>query len=63
MSLHSCILQKEWREKVTLEVTQQILQAVPQRLIGANIMGWLQDDLLPYIARFLPQAMVSAPGG
>ncbi|KAK7116086.1 kinetochore-associated protein 1-like [Littorina saxatilis] len=48
---------KEWREKVTLEVTQQILQAVPQRLIGANIMGWLQDDLLPYIARFLPQAM------
>ena len=47
---------------MSVEVVQHFLQAVAEGLQGGKILGWLQDNLLPYVARVLPQAMVCCLG-
>ncbi|XP_076465746.1 kinetochore-associated protein 1-like [Babylonia areolata] len=48
---------EEWRGQISVEIVQHFLQVVAERLPAASVIGWLTDDLLPYIARFLPKAM------
>ncbi|KAL8602243.1 hypothetical protein ACOMHN_022756 [Nucella lapillus] len=52
---------EEWRDQLSVEMVQELLQMVAERLPVASVTGWLNDDLLPYLATVLPKAMSGWP--
>ncbi|KAK7496856.1 hypothetical protein BaRGS_00011836, partial [Batillaria attramentaria] len=48
---------EEWTGQMTSQVVGQLLMAVPDRLVGVDMLGWLLDDVVPFIARVLPESL------
>ncbi|PVD19763.1 hypothetical protein C0Q70_20254 [Pomacea canaliculata] len=47
----------EWASQITSHTLDQLLFAVPERLGGSCVLGWVLEDLIPYVARFLPHSL------
>ena len=53
------VWQSQFIAQFSIEKLESLLGSISQGLPSSTIIPWLQDDLVPFVSKVLPQGLVS----